>query len=186
MQVIQHFCICSVSLYLGLHECTHTPKCVNTGNRGPSFVQPFVIATVDHNDFLCDSNRGPIVPFVIGPRFECVYLLMHTRTPKPMVVCGVLLLLFYYVDTKFPFLKNSLVGYRFNKEFSCGVHCSVVFWTPQGPEGVCVSTHTLCNHLQLGTSYSPSFICTFCCEVHTSYVTLKHRKSDRITPTLSC
>ena len=37
--------------------------CVNSCNRGPSFVQLFV----DHNAVFCDSNCGPIVPFVIGP-----------------------------------------------------------------------------------------------------------------------
>ncbi len=62
-------------------KCVNTGKCVNTSNREPSFVQPFVIATMDHNVFLCDSNRGPIVPFVIGPRFECVYLLTHSHSP---------------------------------------------------------------------------------------------------------
>ena len=28
---------------------------------------------VDHNAFLCNSNRGPIVSFVIGARLECGY-----------------------------------------------------------------------------------------------------------------
>ncbi len=37
---------------------THTHTCVNNGNRGPFFVQPFVIATADHNVFFCDSNLG--------------------------------------------------------------------------------------------------------------------------------
>ncbi len=40
----------------------------------------------------------------------------------PAVIVGLL----------FPFLKNSLVGFRLNREFPCGVHCSIVEHTPQG------------------------------------------------------
>ena len=35
--------------------------------------QLFVIANVDPIVFLCNINRGPIVPFVIGSRLECGY-----------------------------------------------------------------------------------------------------------------
>ena len=69
---------------------THTPKLVNTGKRGPPIVPLlFILTFSQHLSYVLYtfgkrgpfSNRGdPIVPFVIGPRFERLKKLTHTHT----------------------------------------------------------------------------------------------------------
>ncbi len=58
----------------------------------------------------------------------------------------------------FPFLKNSPVGSKLNKEYLVGSIVPLCFGPHKDP---CICPHTqMCKHLQSGTSYCPSFVCT--------------------------
>ena len=70
------------------------------------------------------STNNEIMPLWV-PLFKCVtipYKGTSLSTLKPHGSCWDPA----FVAPLFPFQKNSLVGSRMNREFHCGVHCSIV------------------------------------------------------------
>ena len=108
----------------------------------------------------------PIVPFVIGPRFECLNKRTHTLYTVHMALVGYFIV-FSFVTKPGQTLEFLLWGTIVPLNSLVGYHCSIVASTPQ-PMAY-ASTQT-CKHRQTGSSHCSSFVYTLTFSQHLSYV----------------